>query len=180
MKDIENGVIDSVTPMILGRPMVLNPDSLERIATWATLKAICFDLITESPRFTSEEDFVRLFKNKNPAPGLLVWIAKFDGDPNVFCQFSVLPSFNFADGREVPHSFKLYMVLGSVALDITFTPLSNASSPKLHGRPEESQYYETLWPKFKDLAWPPPLSLNDESYAEFSRQDLYPPIRRQR
>ena len=178
MKDIENGVINSVTEMILGRSVVLNPDVIERIATWATLKALCFDLIAESPRFSSDEDFVRLHTQKSPAPGLLVWTAQYEGDPNDFGQFSVLPSFDDVDERQRAHSFKLYLVLGAFALDITFTPLAKISAGPMHGRPVESGYYKALWPMSADLSWPPPLSLNSESYAVFSRQDLYPPILR--
>ncbi len=178
MKDIEDGVIEVLSPMILGRPSVLNPDSLARVATWATLKALCFDLITETPRFTTEDDFFRLREEKSPAPGLLVWTAKFEGDPNAFGQFNLLPSIDYANGHERAHSFKLHMILGAFILDITFTPQSNLSRGPMHGRPEESFYYDTLWPMSTDLVWPPRLSLDKDSYVVFSRQDLYPPIRR--
>lgn len=180
MKDIEDNVIDVLTPMILGRSATLNPDSLERVATWATLKALCFDLIAQTPRFTADDDFVRLREEKSPAPGLLVWTSKFEGDPNAFGQFSVLPSFDQVDGRKLAHSFKLYIILGAFVLDITFTPMSNVSLGQMHGRPEKNAYYNALWPMPTDLAWPPRLSLDKDSYAVFSRQDLYPPIRRRR
>jgi hypothetical protein len=100
-------------------------------------------------------------------------------DPNAFGRFSILPSYANVRGQERAHSFKLYLVLGAFVLDVTFTPLANDPYKPMHGRPSQSGYYEKLWPASVDLAWPPPLSLDSDSYEEFSRQDLYPPICRE-
>ncbi len=59
-------------------------NSLERIAMWARLKALCFDLVADLHGFSADDDYRRLFHERTPAPGRQKKAAQFADDPNTF------------------------------------------------------------------------------------------------
>ncbi len=176
MSEVEQAASHRLRELIEGGTALLSPVALYEIATWATLKALCFDLLQGDNRIAMDEDFHDFHNSRAPSPGLQVWAGSFPLRHHELSRFSVSPMLGMIARQQVPVVTKLFWTIGELALDITFAPKRFRQYAKLTGRPKAQNLFKTLWPASDDVSWPPLDHFTDESWSAFSRQDLFPPV----
>lgn len=166
MSELENCAKPILTPLILGKPCVLNRLDQFTLASWAIKTAMVFEATRVSGRsFYTPEERRHLLDTSVPPPRTSVWLAQYRGDLGAYCKAEDLDSH--VDGSF--HRLDFYvttMSFGRLVVQVSsgHIPRSVGAAQTMwvdQSRGPWDAAARRIWPVTDSVSWPPRVSLFD-------------------
>lgn len=188
MSDLDSVVSPHLTPAVLGDTATLPAALLGKIGHWAVKTALVIDLSFGDwgePRVSPDAHCRDLYLEERPRPATLVFTTSVGYDPRTqeFRDGVILRTHLQAHGLSSGRSFDGYVItwhFGYIGFQVVclsnddegFGAARRADLTLPDGQvlPADS-FTRKLWPSpTEDVAWPPPLGLEQVGFGEFANQ----------
>jgi hypothetical protein len=172
--DIENPTSAILKPVLGGAPTVFTPDQCATVATWGTLKALCYEVVEQSPAaVVSTADLYEFRMTRRPAPQFQMWIGKFDGhdlDLAWHGRSSTISWFDYPGfPAGTPHAQVLTRILGDLIVQSVFVGVRGRVFASRYERPQGDPFTIRIWPPpAQPVRWPPPSIITPETLRYFA------------
>ena len=198
MSTLGGRVIEDVRAAIFGLSIALTPARAQVLATWATERAMLFELALKVARegwFAPESNLRWIYAHRTdpiPPPACQVWMAYVDAT-------TALPAWSatgsWPDGQEKPEGYISCFSLGCVVFMVSGQDFREPDHVTFDGRPlarielpsRYSGYVVPIWPDPNELVvWPPRFGVPSKGLSAFGnladavvrRPVLGPPVHR--
>ena len=172
MSTLEESTIPILTPMIVGDPIKLSPNTQEILAAWAVKTAMVAEFVSPRGRRVSQEERAWLKDRLVPPENWMVWAAGYNGTSwknlAIYQHRGTLQDtrirgtqtkVDYASATTFGVSHVVFLVLGS-SLDGIHQIFQNV---------ENSTGALQLWPPIaRSILWPPVRTLNDAQVNGFA------------
>ena len=173
-KSIEKPASSLMKPMLGGTLSVVGAGDCDVIATWGTLKALCYDLIESDPgRVVFQGELRSFFALQKPPPQFKMWIGKFEGQDSDLAWHMRSSTYSpndypgFPSGT--PHSQVLTLIMGDLIVQSVFVGIRGRRFPSLYERPENDPFTIRVWPRVATTQeWPPAMSITPANLRYFA------------
>jgi len=172
MRGIENAVIPLLTPLIRGvdDSSTFSANEAQAIATWMTLKVLCFDRL--APSVFGRDECQDFYYDRLPPPMFQLWMAKseqisFTGEFHPLAVWNI-GWYGTTSSPTSPHdrswARRLTLLINELVLQAVMVRKDRASEVALIDRPDE-YLLPQIWPWRGPIDWPPPVLLTHSSVA---------------
>lgn len=177
MKRIEDDAAELIKPMIRGVRTELRTTDQVKLATWAALKVLTFDLVEHSlasdSRTAGTADLAAFRRDRIPPPEFFARLGHLQGFGTESCLFSWEPTITRDEFKDVPANtpfgVTFLLTLGPVIVQAHFVNQAARQSlplplPLLNPQPQ----WTPIWPSLPTAVnWPPPVGVTPDQIPSF-------------